>query len=280
MDDFGNFDSEALLAEASAWIFAMFGEDLVELLWHDESEVLEVICECCVGLVEPELVEVENAGLGAVEPDGVAFGFAEFAAGDFVDDERTGITVGSGVLETFDEMDTTGAVAVLVGATKLQSDVVLAIEMEEIITLDEGVAKFGVADARTTGTDALLNELTIEKLGHAENFANFAEERQELDVLEPIIIVENFGVLRRVGDADDLLGEGDFVTGDFVETFEVAFDGVFGVANLAGGATNKIIRGITMTHEAGAHHQGSEMTDVKTIGAGVGTPIEITWSFV
>ena len=55
-DEFG----EASLAVASARIFVVAGQNLVEFFWSDESEVFEVIFERFVGLVEPELIEVEN----------------------------------------------------------------------------------------------------------------------------------------------------------------------------------------------------------------------------
>ena len=74
------------------------GEDIIELIWHDEGEIFEIIFECVVGLVEPELIEVENTSLVAVKPDGVALGFAKFASRNFVDDEWAAISIGFGVL--------------------------------------------------------------------------------------------------------------------------------------------------------------------------------------
>ena len=57
-----------------------------------------------------------------------------------------------------------------------------------------------------------------------------------------------------MGDANNLSGESFFVAFDFVEALKIAFDSVFWVANLAGGATNKIVRSITVAYEACAHH--------------------------
>jgi hypothetical protein len=280
MNNLSNFLSEALLTEASAWVFAMRSEDLVELLWHDEGEVFEVIFERVIGLVEPELIEVENAGLISVEPDGVAFGLAKFATGDLVDNEWAGVTIGSGVFEALNEMNTRGAVAVLIGTAELKRDVVLAEEMKEIVALNESVAKLSIRDAGATFADAFLDELAIEKLSHTEGFADFAKEWQEFDVFKPIVVIENFGVSWGMGDADDLGSESGFIVLDFLERFEVALSGIFRIANLAGSTTNEIIRSITMACKASAHHQSSEVTDVKTIGGWVGAPIKITRSFV
>lgn len=83
-----------------------------------------------------------------------------------------------------------------------------------------------------------------------------------------------------MGDADDLACESGFVVLDFVERLELAFGVVFWIANLASGATNQEIWSITMTYEASAHHESSEVADVKTISGRVGAPIKIARSFV
>lgn len=135
-------------------------------------------------------------------------------------------------------MDTRGAVAELIGATKLKGDVVLAEEVQEVVALNKSVAKFGVRDAGTTFADAILDELAVEQLGHAEAFADFAKERQEFDIFEPVEIVDDGGILVGVGDANDLTCESGFVVLDFVERLEFAFGVVFWIANLASGATD------------------------------------------
>lgn len=125
-----------------------------------------------------------------------------------------------------------------------------------------------------------MNELAIKKLGHAKSFADFAEERQEFDFAKPIVVIENLGVLWGMSDLNDLLREGDFVLGDFVETLKVALDSILRVTNLASRTANKIIRSISMANKACAHHEGSKMANVQRICAWIGTPIEIAWSFV
>lgn len=280
MNDLGNLSGELALAVASTWVFGVLGEDFVELFWGDESEVLEVIFEGVIGLVEPELVEVEDAGFIGIEPDSVAFGFAEFAAGDLVDNERTAISVCLGVFEALDKVNTGGAVAILVGAAELKIDVMGAEKMQEIVALDEGVAELGVADAGTAFTDAGLDELAVEKLSHTKGLADFAEEWKDFDFAEPVEVVEDLSIGRRMSDADDLLGKSGFVGGDFLEALKVALDGILWVANLAGSATDKIIRSIAVANEAGAHHESSEVADMKRVGARIGAPIKITRSFV
>lgn len=238
MNDSSDELGEASLAVASARIFAMTAQNFVEFFWSDESEVFEVIFERFVGLVEPELIEIEDGSFFAIKPDGVAFGFAEFATGDFVDNEWARVAIGCCVFETRNEMNARGAVAELIGATKLKGDVVLAEEVQEVIALNKSVAKFGVRDAGTTFADAILDELAVEQLGYAKTFADFAQERQEFDIFEPVEIVDDGGILVGVGDADDLTRESGFVVLDFVERLELAFGVVFWIANLASGATD------------------------------------------
>ena len=68
-----------------------------------ESVDFEQVFDGGVGLVEPELVEVEDcrevtrAVICAREPDGVTFRFPEFSACDRVDDEWSRPDVGLGV---------------------------------------------------------------------------------------------------------------------------------------------------------------------------------------
>ena len=280
VDDFGGFLGEAFLTVAGGRVFVVLGENLFKFVWHDEGEVLEVILKSVIGLVEPELVKVENRGFFGVEPNGVTFGFAELAAGDFVDNEWARVAVGFGAFEAFDEVNARGAVAKLISAAELEIDIMGAEKVEEIVALDESVAKFGIGDARAAFADAFLDKLAVKKLGHTESFADFAEERKELNIFEPIVIVKDNGIGRGVGDLDDLFGESGLVAFDFVEVFKVAFGGIFGVANLAGGTTNEIVRSITVTDEACAHHESSEVADMKRIGTWVGAPIEIMRSFV
>ena len=136
--------------------------DGFEFFWHDEGEVLEVIFESFVGLVEPELVEIEDRGLFGIEPDGVTFGFSKLATSNFIDNEWARVTIGFVVFEALDETNATSAVAKLVGAAELKIDVVFAEEVEKIVALDEGVAKLGIADAGAAFADAFLDELTVE----------------------------------------------------------------------------------------------------------------------
>ena len=113
-------------------------------------------------------------------------------------------------------MDAGGAVAVLVGAAKLEVDTVFTVEVEEVVALNQSVGKFGVRDAGAALADAVLNELAVEKLSHRESFANFAEEREVVHILKPVEVVKEDGLVG-VDDFFDLFFDARFVMLDFVE---------------------------------------------------------------
>ena len=66
MNDGGDAAAKFFLAEASGWILVVLGEDLLELFRGDESIHLEEAIEIVVRLVEPELIEIEDAGFSAI----------------------------------------------------------------------------------------------------------------------------------------------------------------------------------------------------------------------
>ena len=66
-----------------------------------------------------------------------------------------------------------------------------------------------------------------------------------------------------MGNFNDLLGKCGFVVLNFVEALEITFGGIFWVADLTSSATNEIVRSIIVANEACAHHESSEVADVK-----------------
>ena len=58
-------------------------------------------------------------------------------------------------------MHAASAVAVLVGAAKLEVDLMSAEKMKKIVTLDKSIAEFGVRNAGTVFADTVLNELAV-----------------------------------------------------------------------------------------------------------------------
>lgn len=112
-------------------------------------------------------------------------------------------------------MDTGSAIAKLISAAKLKSDILSTEKMKKVVTLDESVGKFGVGDAGAAIANASLDELAIEQLSHAEGFADFTKEWEEFNILKPVEVVEDFGAWTTTGDADDLSGESGLIVFDF-----------------------------------------------------------------
>ena len=171
-------------------------------------------------------------------------------------------------------MNARGTVAGLIGAAKLKIDTVLTIEVEKIVALDKGIRKLGIRDAGAAFADTILNELTIEKLGHRERFADFAEKIEVIDILEPVVIVDHGNIVRS-HDALNLGLYTGFIVSDFLERFEVTFAVFLWVADLAGGATNGEIWLVAVADEAGAHHEGGEVTNGEGVSGRISTPIKL-----
>ncbi len=80
----------------------------------DQGVDLEVISDTDIVDIEPKLVKLVDAGLGRIDPDGVAFTFAEFLAGRFVEYQRRRPDVRLTAIDLADHLDTRHAVAPLV----------------------------------------------------------------------------------------------------------------------------------------------------------------------
>ena len=106
MSNFCRGFGKVFLSEALGGVSQVSLHEVFMFCWHNKGKVLEVVGDGFVGLVEPELVEVEDGCFFAVKPNGVAFGFTEFAASNAINDERAGIRISSSVFEAFDEMNT------------------------------------------------------------------------------------------------------------------------------------------------------------------------------
>ena len=250
----------------------------VKLLWGDEGVDFEIVVNLLIRKIEPKLIEVEDGSLLFGEPDGVAFGFAEFAIGYFVDDERSRPDFSFGVLQAFDKVEARGAVAKLISATELEVDTVGAVEMEEVVALNQGVRELRIGNAGATFADTGADEFAIEQLGHAELFADFTEKMEIAHVFEPVIVVDE-GEIR----FDDLLklgGDFLFIVLYFTQTLQVAFAGVFGVADLTCGAADEEEWGIAVHDEAMTHHQGSEVADGHRVGGWVDAEVEFAGALV
>ena len=173
-------------------------------------------------------------------------------------------------------MNTGGRVAKLVGATKLKIDAISAIEVEEVIALDESVGEFSIGNARTTFADAILDKFSVEKLGHRKCFSDGTEEVEIVDVFEPIVVVDHGELIMIIGwiaitesiggavqtnDGFDLFFDASLVVLDFVYGFEITFTIFFWVTDLTSGATNEEIWLVAVADKTSTHHERGEIAD-------------------
>ena len=173
-------------------------------------------------------------------------------------------------------MNAGGRVAKLVGATKLKIDAISAIEVEEVIALDESVGKFGIGNTRTTFADTILNKFAVEKLGHRKCFSDSTKEVEIVDVFEPVVVVDHGELIMIIGwvaitesiggtiqtnDGFDLFFDAGLVVLDFVYSFEITFTIFFWVTNLTSGTTNEEIWLVAVADKTSAHHERGEIAD-------------------
>ena len=173
-------------------------------------------------------------------------------------------------------MNAGGRVAKLVGATKLKIDAIGAIEVEEVIALDEGVGEFSIGNARTTFTDAILDKFAVEKLGHRKCFSDSTKEVEIVDVFEPVVVVDHGELIMIIGwvtitesvggaiqtnDGFNLFFDAGLVVFDFVYSFEITFTIFFWVTDLASGAANEEIWLVAVTDKTSTHHERGEIAD-------------------
>lgn len=89
VDERGDLAGEGAVGGAAAWIGEVFLFEGGDFVRREEREEFEVADDIAVVGLNPELVELVDAGAARVEPDGAALGFTEFGAVGF-GDEREG----------------------------------------------------------------------------------------------------------------------------------------------------------------------------------------------
>lgn len=246
----------------------------------EEREEFEVADDVAVVGLDPELVELVDAGAARVEPDGAALGFSEFGAVGFGDERECQAPCAA--VEFFaNEVHACGDVAPLVAAADLEFAAVDAGEVVEVVGLEEHVAEFRVADANLAVFHACADGFFGDHLIDGEVLADVAEEVEEADGAEPVGVVDEasgVGGGVEVEEACELGSDGGDVGGDLVFGEELAFLGfAAGVADAAGGAAGDGDGVVAGELEAAEGDEGDETAGVETIGGGVEAAVEGDW---
>src|SRR5262249_27021608 len=124
----------------------MLGFQAGDFVPGQEREVFQVTDHITVIRLNPELIELVNAGAFGIEPDGARLGLAKFGAVGLGDERQR--EAKNGATEFLArQIYACRDVAPLIAAANLQLAIVVAAEHKKIKRLKQHVAELGVADA-------------------------------------------------------------------------------------------------------------------------------------
>ena len=136
------------------------------------------------------------------------------------------------------KIDASRDVAPLVAPAGLQLTTEMLVKVDEIIRLQEHVAKFGVAHAGIAPLQAGLHRILGEHHIHGKMLAHVAKEFQEAETAHPIVVVHQLGRTRftvEVEKSPQLLLQGGNIGAEDLDVQQVAFFALAaGVADHAG----------------------------------------------
>src|SRR5699024_4117521 len=160
----------------------------IDLLAVQEGEHAEELHHVGVGGVEEVLVPAVRARQLRIEPQVAATrGLAELLALG-VRDQRNRQTVDRIPVHAADQVHTGDDVAPLIGATDLHADVVLAVQVNEVIRLQQHVGELGVGDA--VGSEATLHGVAGKHRVQREVLAEVAQEVDDRHLADPVSVVD------------------------------------------------------------------------------------------
>ena len=279
VNEAGDFAGEGAVGFARAGVGDVFGFEFFDLGAWEQGEFFQVLHDHAILGVDEELVEFVRAGFLRIEPDGAAFGFTELRAIAFCD-EREGEAPRSGFADFLaDEVSTGGDVAPLVRTADLELAFVLWFDVQviEIVSLQELVAEFGVADpgaAFHARADAVLGDHDVDR----KIFSDVAQKIEVADAAGPVGVVdEASGIGRRaeVEQARELVGDRADVVLELFTREEIALGGFTRrIADHAGGSTGKGERVVAGELKTAQHQLAHEMPDVEGIAGGIEAAIQ------
>ena len=152
-----------------------------------------------------------------------------------------------------------------------------AVEFGKVVTLQQGVGKFGKGNADVVALDALFDRFFGEHGVHGKMLADVAQEIQAVHAGEPVgVIGHNRGVfafkaqkgLKLAADFFHPSGHGFAAVQAALLRFEA------GVADHAGGAADQGDGSVAGKLEAAQRQHRQQMADVQAVGGGVETAVE------
>lgn len=188
VDAAGHLPRELFLRAAQVRSLRVFVEQRLYLVELAEGEELEELFKVLVVDVDPELVELVDAGTLGREVDGAAFGFAEFLSLR-VEQEREGDAVALPAGFFAREVHARDDVDLLVVAAHLERAAVFVVEVVEVEGLEQDVGELGVGYRLVGVEDAAADVFAVDEEADGEVFSRVAQEFYVVFVFEPVVVV-------------------------------------------------------------------------------------------
>ena len=224
----GDLSGESFLQHTATGILTVLGDERVDGLLIEIGEDLDIALGIFVTDVEPELIESVRSGAVSVKPYISALGLAELLSVGF-GDERAGEAEGFGIVaeRAADELCAGGHVAPLVVAAELQTHAIVLILIEEVVALEQLIGKLGERQTvASLAVETFLHAVLSHHIVDGDVFADVAHEVEELIVLHPVVVVDQFCFVGlrtvEVEELADLLLDGFLIVIERVLVEEIA----------------------------------------------------------
>ncbi len=264
----GDLFGQPLLQRTQVGGGLLLADQCLDLFAGEGGEDLDVLLRVGIAYVEPELVELVGRGVAPVEPYVAALGLAELAAIG-LGDERTDQCEGFASLHATDELRAGGDVAPLVGAAHLQAHALLAVEVQEVIALQQLVGELGEGHPFTgLAAQSLLHRVFRHHVVDGEVLADVADEVEKGVVFHPVVVVHQDGpvgdVALEIEEPGQLLLDGLLVVAQRSLVEQVALGGLHGgVTDHAGGTAYQGDGRVPGALQVLQHHHPHQVTDMQ-----------------
>ena len=177
----------------------------LDLVARQKGEEPQVGTDVGVVDVDPELVEAVRRRQRGIEPHGARLRLAELRAVGF-DDQRNHRTVGALPGHPADQVDPGGDVPPLVAPAQLHGAPLPAVQLQEVVGLEQRVAELGERDPRILALQAALHRFAARAVWFTEKCFPMSRRKSTRDrPPEPVEVVAHPGRIRLRVEVQELL---------------------------------------------------------------------------
>lgn len=175
------------------------------------------------------------------------------------------------------KVDASDDIDLLVVAAHLECAAVFAVQVVEIVGLQQDVGEFRIGDGLIGVQHAAAHVFAVHKEADSEKLADVAQEFYEVELAKPVIVVDEDGAVGSAVEVEEVLelvcDAGDVVL-DLLLREEIALRAFAGrVADAAGAAARDGDGPVAEPLQPGQSHDGNQVADVKAVGARVKTDV-------